>query len=194
MAWLPSYVNNEIGLAQKLSYVTPLGAMLQGADRSRTRFYSCHIVCDIGRNNCKGGHTVRFSSVASCVQLMVRTWKTSYKGIKPSQKFGARSNWDYSVDSYSGIIITEHTEYQFPKEQTLCFSENRIADVTKIKATRPRKSGYAIFPPKDGRQLHQEHDYRLLSIPNKPLFRLYRQFCYWEQNWRNTIPFIPESE
>ena len=45
--------------------------------------------------------------------------------------------WDYSVDSYSGIRITEHTEYQFPKEQTLCYSENRIADITKIKVTRP---------------------------------------------------------
>ena len=32
----------------------------------------------------------------------------------------------------------------FPKEQTLCFSENRIADVTKIKAMRPRKSRYAM--------------------------------------------------
>ena len=41
--------------------------------------------------------------------------------------------WDYSVDSYSGIRITEHTEYQFPKEQTLCYSENRIADVTKVR-------------------------------------------------------------
>ena len=40
--------------------------------------------------------------------------------------------WECSVDSYSGIRITEHTEYQFPKEQTLCYSENRIADVTKI--------------------------------------------------------------
>ena len=65
--------------------------------------------------------------------------------------------WDYSVDSYSGIRITEHTEYQFPKEQTLCYSENRIADVTKMKAMRPRKSGYAIFPPK-------EHDYRLFCL------------------------------
>ena len=72
--------------------------------------------------------------------------------------------WDYSVDSYSGIRITEHTEYQFPKEQTLCYSENRIADVTKIKAMRPRKSGYAIFPPKDGRKLPKEHDYRLFCL------------------------------
>ena len=45
------------------------------------------------------------------------------------------------------VRITEHTEYQFPKEQT----ENRIADLTKIKAMRPRKSGYAIFPPKDAK-------------------------------------------
>ena len=65
---------------------------------------------------------------------------------------------------FSGIKITEHTEYQFPKEQTLCYSENRIADVTKIKAMRPRKSGYAIFPPKDGRQLPKEHDYRLFCL------------------------------
>ena len=48
--------------------------------------------------------------------------------------------WDHSLDSYSGIRITEHTEYQFPKEQTLCYSEDRIADVTKIKPVRPRKS------------------------------------------------------
>ena len=34
----------------------------------------------------------------------------------------------------------------------------------------------------------------ILSLPNKPLFRLFRQFCYREQNWRNTIPFILESE
>ena len=27
--------------------------------------------------------------------------------------------WDYSVDPNSGIRITEHTEYQFPKER-LC--------------------------------------------------------------------------
>ena len=31
--------------------------------------------------------------------------------------------WDYSVDSYSGIRITEHTEYQFPK--------NRICAILK---------------------------------------------------------------
>ena len=39
--------------------------------------------------------------------------------------------WDYSVYSYSGVGITEHTEYQFPKEQTLCYSENRIGDVAR---------------------------------------------------------------
>ena len=76
--------------------------------------------------------------------------------------------WDYSVDSYS---ITEHTEYQFPKEQTLWYSENRIADVTKIKAMRPRKSRYAIFPPKDGGEIAKRT--RFLSILNKALFRLF---------------------
>ena len=84
-------------------------------------------------------------------------------------------NWgaffrDYSVDSYSGIRITEHTEYQFPKEQTLCYCENRIADVTRIKAMRLRKSGYALFPPKDRRKLPKEHDYRL--------YCLFRTNCY----------------
>ena len=58
------------------------------------------------------------------------------------QKCESCSDWlDYSIDSYSSIRITEHTEYQFPKEQTLCYSENRIADVTKIDMMRPRKMG-----------------------------------------------------
>ena len=70
-------------------------------------------------------------------------------GFRWSQTKGALF-WDYSVDSYFGIRITEHTENQFPEEQTLCYSENRIADVTKIKAMRPRKSGDVIFSPKDG--------------------------------------------
>ena len=61
-------------------------------------------------------------------------------------------------------LFHRYTEYQFPKEQTLCYSENRIADVTKIKAMRPRKSGYAIFPSKDRRKLPKEHDYRLFCV------------------------------
>ena len=117
--------------------------------------------------------------------------------------------WDYSVNSYSGM--TEDTEYQFPKEQTLCYFENRIADMTKIDVMRLRKSGYTIFPPKDGRKLLKEHDYQLqysvyseqtsipnealfptnhyseqTAIPNKPLFCLFCLFC--------SIPFILESE
>ena len=71
---------------------------------------------------------------------------------------------DYSVYSYSDVGITEHTEYHCPKEQTLCYSQNRIADVQKIKAMRPRKSGYAIFPPRDRRKLPKEHDYRLFCL------------------------------
>ena len=70
-------------------------------------------------------------------------------GFRWSQTKGALF-WDYSVDSYSGIRITEHTEYQFPKEQTLCYSENRIADVTKIKAMRPRKSRTPFYRRKTG--------------------------------------------
>ena len=71
------------------------------------------------------------------------------------------------------IRITEHTEYQFPKEQTLCYSQNKIADVTKINAMRPRKCRYAIFPLKDGRKLPKEHDYRLFC-----LFRIKRYPFY----------------
>ena len=52
-------------------------------------------------------------------------------------------------------------EYQFPKEQNLCYSEKRIADMTKIKAMRPRKSWSAIFPPEDRWKLPKEHDYCL---------------------------------
>ena len=82
--------------------------------------------------------------------------------------------WHYSVDSYSGIRITEHTEYQFPKEQTWCYSENRIADVTKIKARRPRKSGYAIFPPKDRRKLPKVYGYRLFCLFRTNRYSVYR--------------------
>ena len=68
------------------------------------------------------------------------------------------------------IRITEHTEYQFPKEQTLCYSQNKIADVTKINAMRPRKCRYAIFPLKDGRKLPKEHDYRYSVYSKKNAF------------------------
>ena len=71
---------------------------------------------------------------------------------------------DYSVDYYSSIRITEHTEYQFPKEQTLWYFENRITDVTKIKEMRPRKSSFAFFPSKDRRKLSKEHDYTVHSV------------------------------
>ena len=81
--------------------------------------------------------------------------------------------WDYSINFYSGIRITEHSEYQFPKEQTLCYSENRIADVTKIKAMRPRKSGYAIFCQKTGENCHNKHDHWLFC-----LFRTNRYSIY----------------
>ena len=62
--------------------------MLQEADtrcnccvkccRSRTRFYSCHIACNIARNNCKGGHTVQFNDCAQyCSQCCIRTRKST---------------------------------------------------------------------------------------------------------------------
>ena len=61
--------------------------------------------------------------------------------------------WDYSVDSYSGIRIREHTEKE-PKRTDSVYSENRIADMTKNKVMRPRKSRYAIYtPPEDRRKL-----------------------------------------
>ena len=36
--------------------------------------------------------------------------------------------------------------------------------MTKIKAMRPRRSGYTIFPQKDRRKLSNEHDYRLFCL------------------------------
>ena len=70
---------------------------------------------------------------------------------------------------------TEHTEYQFPKEQTLCYFENRIADVTKIKVMRPRESVYAIFPPNDRRKFPKTRLPAILSVSSK----------------QTAIPFIP---
>ena len=104
--------------------------------------------------------------------------------------------WDYSINFYSGIRITEHSEYQFPKEQTLCYSENRIADVTKIKAMRPRKSRNTIFPAKDGRKLPKEYDYQLFCLFRTNRYSVYSApdsrilFCsFWNQNrsQKNTI-------
>ena len=71
------------------------------------------------------------------------------------------------------IRITEHTEYQFPKEQTLCYSENRIADVAKIEATRLTRVWVRNSPPKDRRKLPKEHDDRLFC-----LFRTNRYSVY----------------
>ena len=48
-----------------------------------------------------------------------------------------------------------------PKEQTLCYSENRIADVTKIDAMRPRN-----FPAKRRAKIAKRT--RLLVIPSIP--------------------------
>ena len=73
-----------------------------------------------------------------------------------------------------GLIgITEHTKYQFPKEQTLCYSENRIADVAKIEATRLTRVWVRNSPPKDRRKLPKEHDDRLFC-----LFRTNRYSVY----------------
>ena len=39
--------------------------------------------------------------------------------VRPYETKGAFV-WAYSIYSYSGVGITEHTEYHFPKEKTLC--------------------------------------------------------------------------
>ena len=71
---------------------------------------------------------------------------------------------DYSIDSYFGVRITKHTESIPKRTDFVLNSENRIADVAKIKAMRPRLPRYAIFPPKDRRKLPKEHDYRLFCL------------------------------
>ena len=65
-------------------------------------------------------------------------------------KHWVRSFDTIASNSYSGIGITEHTEYQFPKEQTLCYSENRIADVTKIDVLRPMSASAQLSRQKTG--------------------------------------------
>ena len=57
----------------------------------------------------------------------------------------------YKNNRIYGISIPERTEFV-------------IADVTKIKAMRPRKSGYAISPQKDRRRLPKEYDYQLFCL------------------------------
>ena len=94
--------------------------------------------------------------------------------------------WDYSVDSYSGIRITEHTDYQFPKEQTLCYSENRIADVTKNEGDETEEVWVHHFPAKRRAKIAKRTQLpAILSILNKPVFHLLCLFC-------NTILYILE--
>ena len=64
--------------------------------------------------------------------------------------------WNYSIYSYSGIGITEHTEYQFPKEQTLCWKQNSWRDKNWRDGSGPRKSGYTILLPKTGEDCQKD--------------------------------------
>ena len=92
-------------------------------------------------------------SYSSCVYLMMR-YRGSNKNICKVMMSHFRTL--FLMRLYHQFVfrykkIEYQSEYQFPKEQTWCYSQNRRADVTKIKVTRLRKSGYAIFPPKDGK-------------------------------------------
>ena len=68
--------------------------------------------------------------------------------------------WDYFID-------IQNINSQKNRLCATAILKNRIADVTKIKAMRPRKTRYAIFPPKDMRQLPKEHDYRLFCLSSE---------------------------
>ena len=93
--------------------------------------------------------------------------------------------WNYSVDSYSGIRITENTEYQFPKENIDVLTWQKLGrrDRGSLGTQFSRRN------PKDRRKLPNEHDYRLFCI-----FQINRYSVYSINsaigNWRITIPFI----
>ena len=75
---------------------------------------------------------------------------------------------------------------------TLLQDREREFTLRKIWNDEAKEVWVRNFPAKRRAKITKEHgDYRLLSIPNKPLFR---QFRYQEQNWGNNILFIPESE
>ena len=80
--------------------------------------------------------------------------------------------WDYSIYSYSGITITKHTEYLFPKEQINWRDKNKGDETEDTQFSRQKNTitDYSVYSEQT-------------AIPSVP-----------EHNWRNTIPFIPESE
>ena len=63
--------------------------------------------------------------------------------------------WDYSGYSYSGLGITEYTEFQFPKERSFIlkteYSWRRWPEnyyVFQLEARRPARAAALDFPPK----------------------------------------------
>ena len=54
---------------------------------------------------------------------------------------------------------------------TVCWNYRPLWHTPSWKI-RPRKSGYAIFPPKDGQKLPKEHDYRLSVYSEKTILSI----------------------
>ena len=91
--------------------------------------------------------------------------------------------WDYSVDPYSDIRITEHTEYQFPKEQTLCFPENR-----KLRRWNRGSLGTPFSRGKmDENCQKNTNRYSVCSINSAIDVILFRSFPNQNRSQKNTI-------
>ena len=98
-----------------------------------------------------------------CRPIYILFERESHLAVSPKIRSVPKSSSHHFILHRIWGLITEHTEYQFPKEQTL--KQNSWRD--KNWRDRPRKSGYTIFPPKDRRKLPKEHDYRLFCLFRK---------------------------
>ena len=88
--------------------------------------------------------------------------------------------------SYSGLGITEYTEFQFRKERSLIWKRNTHGG-GDLGTTIP--AGREGFPAKN---FPKERVFCLFRVNRIPFHSV--SFCDREQNERNDIPFIPKTE
>ena len=104
--------------------------------------------------------------------------------------------WDFSGYSFSGLGITEYTEFQFLKEHSFIlkteYSWRRSPEnyyVFQPEARQPPRAAALDFPPKS---FQKKKKYSAYSV--KTVFRSFCSLYCWEQNERNDIPFIPNTD
>ena len=96
--------------------------------------------------------------------------------------------WDYSGYSYSGLGITEYTEFQFRKERQFWKRNTHGGGDLRTTMSAHARAAASDFPPK----ISQKNAYSVYS--EQTVFLSFCSFCYREQNERNDIPFIPKTE